>query len=182
MIQRTTQRLVLRPPTEEDLPSLFAIYGDPATHRFNPGGPLTSLEQARTLLTAWLAHWQRKGYGQWAIACRESPDQLIGFGGIDARKYLEVERLNLGYRFGTQAWGQGYATELSRAALEYAFAELQEPHVYAVVRPQHQASIRVLEKVGMQRVDRLDDVPGQAPSLVYRAEAVQTMGGLQTPA
>jgi RimJ/RimL family protein N-acetyltransferase len=30
------------------------------------------------------------------------------------------------------------------------------------------ASIKVLEKVGMQLVDTLDDVPGQAQSLVYR--------------
>lgn len=74
------------------------------------------------------------------------PDEIIGFGGIDARKYLDVERLNLGYRFGTQAWGKGFATELSQASLDYAFAELNVPEVFAVVRPHHQASIRVLER------------------------------------
>jgi RimJ/RimL family protein N-acetyltransferase len=166
---RTTERLTLRAPTQDDLASLFAIYGDPSTNRFNPSGPLTRIEQAQSLLDGWLAHWQSKGYGQWAIATRESPLEVIGFGGIDARKYLEVERLNLGYRFAVQAWGQGFATELSQAALEYGFIELQVPEIYAVVRPAHQASIRVLEKVGMQRIDTLDDVPGQAPSLVYRA-------------
>jgi RimJ/RimL family protein N-acetyltransferase len=102
------------------------------------------------------------------ICTRESPDEIIGFGGIDARKYLAVERLNLGYRFGTQAWGKGFATELSQASLDYAFAELNVLEVFAVVRPHHQASIRVLEKVGMLRIDTLDDVPGQAASLVYR--------------
>jgi RimJ/RimL family protein N-acetyltransferase len=43
------------------------------------------------------------------------------------------------------------------------------PEIYAVVRPLHYASIRVLEKVGMQRIGTLDDVPGQAASLVYRS-------------
>lgn len=165
---RTTERLILRAPTQNDLESLFAIYGDPATNQFNPSGPLTRIGQAQGLLDGWLAHWQVKGYGQWAIATREAPDEVIGFGGIDARKYLHVERLNLGYRFGVKAWGQGYATELSQAALDYGFLELEVPEVYAIVRPQHHASIRVLEKVGMQRIDTLNDVPGQAASLVYR--------------
>jgi RimJ/RimL family protein N-acetyltransferase len=166
---RTTARLVLRAPSFDDVQRLFAIYGDPATHQFNPSGPLTDIDQAHSLLEGWLTHWQHKGYGQWAIATREAPGEIIGFGGIDARKYLHVERLNLGYRFGVQAWGQGYATELSQAALDYGFAELQVPEIYAVVRPLHYASIRVLEKVGMQRIGTLDDVPGQAASLVYRS-------------
>ncbi len=168
-MQRTTERLILRAPTLGDLDSLFAIYGDPATNQFNPSGPLSRIGQAQSLLEGWLAHWQSEGYGQWAITMRERPDQVIGFGGIDARWYLDVVRLNLGYRFAVQAWGQGYATELSHAALDFAFTELVVPEVFAVVRPQHHASIRVLEKAGMQRIDTLNDVPGQAPSLVYRA-------------
>jgi len=167
-MQRTTARLVLRAPTQGDVARLFDIYGDPVTHQFNPSGPLTRIEQAQSLLDGWLAHWQTKGYGQWAIATRESPDEVIGFGGIDARRYLEVVRLNLGYRFGPQAWGQGYATELSQAAVDYGFDELQVPEIFAVVRPGHYASIRVLEKVGMHCIDTLNDVPGQAASLVYR--------------
>ncbi|WP_110949612.1 GNAT family N-acetyltransferase [Pseudomonas bohemica] len=168
-MQRTTKRLILRAPTPDDLDSLFAIYGDPATHQFNPSGPLSRIEQAQSLLQGWLDHWQREGYGQWTITTRERPDQVIGFGGVDARRYLDVLRLNLGYRFGVQAWGQGYATELSQAALAFAFTELQVAEVFAVVRPQHHASIRVLEKAGMHRIDTLSDVPGQTPSLVYRS-------------
>jgi len=151
------------------LASLFAIYGDPATNLFNPAGPLTDIRQAESLLDAWLSHWKDKGYGQWTIAPRDSPGNVIGFGGIDVRKYLDVERLNLGYRFGVMSWGYGYATEISRAALAYGFVELQVPHIFAVVRPNHLASIRILEKIGMQRIDTLDDVTGHSPSYVYRA-------------
>lgn len=170
-MQRLTSRLVLRPPTEDDLQLLFAIYGDPATNTFNPAGPLTDIEQARALLIRWLKHWDEKGYGQWAIALRVEPQRVIGFGGIDARDYLHVERLNLGYRFALEAWGQGYATELSQAALDFAFVELRAPRIYAVVRPAHLASVRVLEKIGMHRDGKLDDVPGQAPSLVFSKDS-----------
>lgn len=167
--QRTTARLLLRRPTAEDQTRLFAIYGDPATHQFNPAGPLVERRQAQVLLDDWLNHWQTHGYGQWAIATRDAPEQVIGFGGIALYNYLNVQRLNLGYRFHTAAWGKGYATELSHAALEFAFAELNAEQVFALVRPAHSASIGVLEKIGMQRFDLLDDVPGQAESLVYLA-------------
>ena len=167
-MQRTTSRLVLRPPRAEDLASLFAIYGDPATNQFNPAGPLTRIEQAEALLHEWLRHWEIHGYGWWALSTRDSPNDVIGFGGIALRNYGDVERLNLGYRFAVPAWGQGYASELSRAALEYGFDELHVPQVFALVRPAHAASIRVLEKIGMQRFGVLDDVPGQAPSVVYQ--------------
>ena len=166
----STSRLLLRAPVAHDLQRLFAIYGDPATQRYNPAGPLGDISQAQALLDHWLHHWQQHGYGPWAIARRARPDEVLGFGGISWHDYLGIKRLNLGYRLAVEAWGQGYATELAQAALELGFKELALPHLFALVRPEHQASIRVLEKAGLRRIDLLDDVPGQAPSLVYRID------------
>ena len=166
---KTTARLLLRPLQLTDYARFYTIHADPATNQFNPAGPLTDPRQAQEVFDGWLRHWQSLGYGQWAIASVETPEWVIGFGGIAQRLYGDVERLNLGYRFGAEAWGKGYATELAMAALAYAFTELKQPEVFAIVRPAHAASIRVLEKVGMRRVSELDDVPGQAMSLVYLA-------------
>jgi len=172
-MHKTTARLILRPPKTEDLARLFEIYGDPATNQFNPAGPLADARQAEVLLQGWLHHWGKNGYGQWAISTSGAPEQVIGFGGIALYNYLNVERLNLGYRFDAAAWGKGYATELGSAALEFAFTDLEVEQVYALVRPAHSASIGVLEKIGMQPFGELDDVPGQPQSLVYKAERLQ---------
>lgn len=172
-MQRLTSRLILRPPILSDLARLFEIYGDPATNQFNPSGPLTDISQASALLERWLSHWANRGYGQWAISTRAEPGHVIGFGGIDTRAYLDVNRMNLGYRFGVAAWGHGYATELGRAALAYGFEELLAPEIFAVVRPAHAASISVLRKVGMVHTDELDDVPGAAPSWVFAAHPLK---------
>ncbi|MCK1791321.1 GNAT family N-acetyltransferase [Pseudomonas violetae] len=166
---RTTARLILRPPEASDLARLFAIHSDPVTNLFNPAGPMRDLDQANAVLKDWIAHWVENGFGQWAITRRDAMDEVIGFGGIALRQYLDVERLNLGYRFASNAWGKGYATELAGTAMAYGFDELQVHDIFALVRPAHLASIRVLEKTGMQLVDTLDDVPGQLPSLVYKA-------------
>ncbi|UII74121.1 GNAT family N-acetyltransferase [Pseudomonas sp. HN11] len=161
-------RLTYRRPQPSDVQRLFAIYGDPQTNLFNPSGPMASLEVAQRLLDHWLEQWATQGYGWWAIARVEAPDDIIGFGGIAPMDYLTTRRINLGYRFAVQAWGQGYATELGREALALAFETLGLREVFGLVRPEHTASIRVLEKIGMQPFDVLDDVAGKAPSLVFR--------------
>ena len=162
-------RLIYRQPHPADVQRLFAIFGDPQTNLFNPAGPMPNLDAAQRLLDQWLEQWAAQSYGWWAIARREAAHHIIGFGGIAPLNYLTQRRINLGYRFDVEAWGQGYATEVGRDALALAFETLGLPEVFGLVRPDHAASIRVLEKLGMQRFGLLDDVPGQAPSLVLRA-------------
>jgi [ribosomal protein S5]-alanine N-acetyltransferase len=166
---QTTDRLLLRRPTDDDLEALFAIYGDPATNTFNPFGPHASIEQSKSVLDAWLKHWEERGFGQWAIATRATPEEVIGFGGVAFRLYVDQPALNLGYRLATPAWGQGYATEVADAALRHGHDDLGYLKVNAIVRPVNQPSIRVLEKIGMRRVGQLDDVPGQEPSHLYES-------------
>ena len=164
----TFPRLIYRQPHPDDVQRLLAIFGDPQTNLFNPAGPMASLDDAQRLLDRWLEQWVAQGFGWWAIARNEAPEHIIGFGGIAPLNYLTERRINLGYRFAVEAWGQGYATELGRDALALAFETLGLPEVFGLVRPDHATSIRVLEKIGMQPYGVLDDVPGKAPSLVLR--------------
>ncbi|ORC57823.1 GNAT family N-acetyltransferase [Pseudomonas floridensis] len=159
--------LIYRAPRKSDLDRLFAIYSDPRTNLFNPAGPLSSVQEAQQLLTRWLDHWEEHGFGWWAITTSEAPEHVIGFGGVAYLNYLTERRANLGYRFAVEAWGKGYATRVGRAALDKAFGRLCLPEVFGLVRPDHKASIRVLEKIGMRPIGELDDVPGKPSSLVF---------------
>lgn len=163
----STARLVLRPPVGADLDRFYAIHSDPDANRFNPSGPMTSMDVAAQTFARWLQHWEQHGYGQWAVATLADPARVIGFGGLALRPYGAVERVNLGYRFDPQAFGLGYATELAAAARDAGFMQMGFDDIFGLVRPAHAVSIRVLEKIGMHLVDVLDDVPGQDPSLVY---------------
>lgn len=163
----STTRLLLRPPVPEDLDRFYRIHSDPAANRFNPAGPMASMDVAAHAFAGWLAHWERHGFGQWAVATLDDPAFIIGFGGLALRHYGAHERMNLGYRFDPHYFGQGYATELAAAARDACFTQLGCDVIFGLVRPGHAVSIRVLEKIGMRRAGVLDDVPGQAPSLVY---------------
>lgn len=169
-LPRQAGALLLRPVAPGDLARVYAIHADPATNRFNPAGPMRDPVQAEVLLQGWIGDWLGLGFGCWAVAEAGRPDHLVGFGGLTRRFYGAEQRVNLGYRFETAAWGRGHATTLARAALAAAFGELGLAQVHALVRPGHAASIRVLEKAGMRRAGGIDDVPGLPPSLVYLAE------------
>ncbi len=167
----SSAQLIYRAPEPDDLDRLFAIYSDPRTQLFNPSGPMTDEAQAAGMLEGWIEHWESHGYGWWAIARKDAPEHIIGFGGIGLHDFMGEQRINLGYRFAVEAWGKGFATEMGRAALAFGFSSLNLGDVYGYVRPTHAASIRVLEKIGMKRCGELDDVPGQAPSLMFKAVA-----------
>ena len=169
----TSARLIYRHPIEDDLKTFFQIFGDPRTQQFNPAGPLRDEAEAYQALSKLISHWHEHGFGQWAISSTDAPDVLLGFGGLTLHPYNETVRLNLGYRLAFEAWGKGYATELSITTLQQAAVEHHGEYIYGLVRPSNLASIHVLEKVGMQLYDTLDDVPGKEHSLVYRTSGAR---------
>lgn len=163
-----TERLILRKPAKEDFESFFEINRDPETNIHNPSGPM-SFEKAENTFIKMLDHWDTNHFGSWAIAEKESPENIIGFGGLSYKLYGDKEKLNLGYRFASQAWGKGYATEFTKKAIDFGFKENNE-EIFAIVRPTNIASVKVLEKAGMIKIGTLNDVPGQPESLVYRIQ------------
>jgi RimJ/RimL family protein N-acetyltransferase len=60
----------------------------------------------------------------------------------------EFEGLNLSYHLHPDSWGRGYATELVRQVLDFAFDDLHVERVIGLVRPVNVASRNVLEKCG----------------------------------
>lgn len=161
----TTERLLLRALRESDLEAVYALHGDPETSRFNPSGPLRSLDAARELLTLWLGDWARNGVGYWAVERREAPGLVVGVGGV-RRKELEGQTvLNLAYRFTPSTWGSGYATEMARVALAMARQHIPDIPLVAIIHPENAPSIRVAERLGM-RLDRIVPYEG-IPSRLY---------------
>ncbi|SFT78059.1 Protein N-acetyltransferase, RimJ/RimL family [Kosakonia arachidis] len=162
-----THRLYLRPVIASDVAALFNIYGDPATNRFNPAGPYPDVHYAETVLERWIAHREMHGFGQWAISLLSQPEQIIGFGGLSIRSYADITMNNLGYRFSTVAWGNGLATEFAQRAVKYGFEEIKLAEISAVVRKNHLASQKVLQKTGLKYIKEIHDVENVPPSLLY---------------
>ena len=68
----------------------------------------------------------------------------------------------------TRLWGQGYATEATRALMRYAFDVLGLDCIVAYSHPDNQASIHVAQKVGMKASGRTKPKGIELESVVYK--------------
>jgi [ribosomal protein S5]-alanine N-acetyltransferase len=151
-----TERLVLRRPTAEDGPAMFAVHGDPRTNLYNPAGPDPDLAASEETLRAWLRQWDEVGVSYWVVTL-PTDGEVIGFGGVRGINWSDRDVLNLYYRFTPVAWGHGYATETARAAVELAREHLSALPIVARVRTVNIASARTAERAGLVWRPDLDD-------------------------
>jgi RimJ/RimL family protein N-acetyltransferase len=156
--ERETERLRLRRWRPEDRAALAAINADPEVMRWIGSGRVLGRGLSDDLVDRFEAEWRERGFGLWAVEWKAAPG-LLGFCGLTAPSFLldVTPAAEIGWRLARDAWGQGVATEASRAALAYGFAAdgaaLRE--VVAVVAPENARSLRVVEKLGMEaRPDR----------------------------
>lgn len=166
-----TRRLVLRPPRDSDLATLTALHADPAVNRFCAAATPHGAAAIEAQLQGWIAHWQKLGFGHWAIAEREQPDVLIGFGGLMNRSVAGHPGLYLYYRITPQAWGRGLASEMSQYAMSQAFEQRREGAVVAAVLPSNAPTRKTLECLGLRLKGTLSDGPGSAAALLYELDA-----------
>jgi RimJ/RimL family protein N-acetyltransferase len=145
-----TERLELRRFTPSDLEPLLGVFGDPEVMRYVGAErrPLDRTEVAALLARAE-AQWQRQGFGLLAVVERAT-GRLIGEAGIQPLE--QGPDIETGYTLARAAWGRGYATEAARAILAWAFVGLGLQRLVAVADPANAASLRVLDKLGMQRL------------------------------
>jgi [ribosomal protein S5]-alanine N-acetyltransferase len=170
-LELTTERLRLRPFTDADQIAIHAVYADPEVMRHVGHGAHRTVAETTAALKVYGEVLERRGFSFLAVVERDS-GALIG----DAGLYPLGEDVELGYTLARRAWGRGYATELGRALLAYAFEELDAQRVVAQVEPANAASRHVLEKLGMTEVE-IRTAYGR-PHLLYEATRPAARRGL----
>lgn len=143
-----TPRLILTPVGPDDVDDLVQLYADPRVAFWT--GPWT-----RTAVEAWAtdqaARWARDRVGKW-LARDRSDSSLVGRGGC-TRIDLEGEPvLELGWAVRDARTGQGFATELGRAALGWATEHHPGLPVVGFTEVHNWASRAVMERLGLQLV------------------------------
>lgn len=142
-----TERLILRAFQEDDLDPFAAMVADPeiiskATYH----GKVMNRTQAWNWLCMMLGHWQMRGFGIWGVEEIES-GQLIGRVGLQFLDWFDD--VELVWMLRSASWGNGYATEAARAAIEYGFEEKALSRIAAVINIENQPSRRLAERLGM---------------------------------
>ncbi|MFY7666893.1 GNAT family N-acetyltransferase [Flavobacterium sp.] len=154
-----SERLILRELVPADVDGMFELDSDPEVHKFLGNKPLTSKEQSANVITFVRQQYQEHGIGRWAIVYRET-NIFIGWAGLKFVIELNNNHQNyydIGYRLIRKYWSKGIATEAAFLTLDYAFNTMKLQQVYAAADANNMASIKVLEKIGMQFVETYFD-------------------------
>jgi RimJ/RimL family protein N-acetyltransferase len=147
---RTTGRLMLRPPGPGDAPAYRALLMHPTVDAALRPPPLTPFkpDDCDHWLDVDARHWERYGFGPWAVIERASGEYLgrVGLCWTEIGDRAGIEVL---WSVAPARHGEGFAAEAGAAALRLA-ADLELDEVFAMILPANAASRRVAEKIGME--------------------------------
>jgi RimJ/RimL family protein N-acetyltransferase len=148
-----TPRLLFRPFQPDDLDDLAVVVADPEVVRWTGDGEPMDRDTAALWIRRSRENVVAFGYGTGAVVELAS-GAFIGWAGI-ARPEGEPEEVV--YGFAKTAWNKGYATELLRGLIAFAFGPLGLPELRATTYPENLVSQRVLRTCGFEERPPLAD-------------------------
>lgn len=148
-----SSRLRLRWLTEDDVPALLAIFGDPQVMRYWSHEPFADLNDARDYLRRIRNCFASRELFQWGVELL-STGEIIGTCTL-AELSRSHRRAELGFALARAHWGRGYMIEALPALLRFTFEHMRLHRVSADADPRNAASIRLLQKLGFQREGHL---------------------------
>jgi RimJ/RimL family protein N-acetyltransferase len=161
-----SDRLRLREFRDDDLDVLAAMVGDVEQMTFYPR-PKTREEAA-----AWIrlntGLYATRGFGTWLIETLPGR-RFAGYCGIRPLELDQVSEIEIGWHVHKHFWKQGIATDAAALVCDAAATRFGLERLVALVHPDHTASRRVAENVGMRR-ERMTVLEADYPAIVYAAE------------
>lgn len=167
-----TDRLVLRPAVDADRDAIAALNAHPKVGEWLGG--VRDHAESDAFVDRVQAHDFEHGFGFWVVE-RKADRRVIGMTGVwwVPPELNMAPAVEIGWRFHPDAWGQGYATEAAKAALDYGFDRLKLPEIIAFTASTNLASQSVMRRIGMRPDPARDfDHPGLAEDDPLRAHVV----------
>ena len=172
-----TDRLVLRPFRDADLPLYAALNADPKVAEWL-GGPLSREDSDDIALWA-NARWEADRLGLLAVE-RAADGAFLGMCGLHHLRDRPGD-VEVGWRLAYEHWGKGYATEAARAWLRYGFEELGLPRIISVTDEPNVRSLAVMRRLGLTFLenDRIQDNGVWFDAVVYAITRSEWAEGLR---
>lgn len=136
-----TERLILRPLTIDDAHDVFEWAGDPVVNRYMPYPIHENVHQTEE----WISTLGEKN--EFCFGLKDT-GKVIGSGSVTYN--AEYGAYELGYNLNRKFWGMGYATEASKAMIQWAYHNLGAREFLARHANANKASGNVILKCGFQ--------------------------------
>ncbi|MBG0506940.1 GNAT family N-acetyltransferase [Elizabethkingia anophelis] len=143
-----TERLLLRELNPDDAGDFFNLNENPNVIKYTGDKAFQNIDEAREFLENY-QDYRLNGYGRWAVMSKVN-NEFLGWCGL---KYnSSTDETDVGFRFFEHYWNKGFATESVGACIDYGFKSLNLNAVVGRAMQDNTASVKVLEKLGMNYV------------------------------
>ena len=131
-----------------DSEAIFRILADDEVTRYYDDASFTDISQASGQIEAWENGFVNKRIIRWGIAQKEDY-AIIGSCGYYGFHTWHM-RASIGYELARPFWRKGIMTEALSAIIDLGFKQMGLNRIQAVVMPENNASIKLLEKLGFR--------------------------------
>jgi RimJ/RimL family protein N-acetyltransferase len=152
-----TDRLLLRQLSLDDADFILNLLNQPSFLRFIGDKGVRTLEDARDYIRQGpQAMYENHGFGLYLTLLKEGAVP-IGMCGLIKREALAD--VDIGFAFLPAFWCKGYGLEAASAVRDFGLTELGLKRIVAITNPDNEASIRLLERLGLkyERLIRLTE-------------------------
>ena len=147
----TTPNLLLRELRWNDIEDIHSLHLNPKVERFNTIGIPCDLAQTEEVLKPAIEDIGKSPRTTWGWTVRlRSDDQFIGEAGMSVMNN-RYKKASIHYHITPELWGNGYATEVAKELVRFAFEDLKLHRVEAGAATENIGSHKVMEKAGMTR-------------------------------
>jgi [ribosomal protein S5]-alanine N-acetyltransferase len=145
----STERLIIKPIIFADLEFVHALLCLAETNEFNTLGCPKNIEETEEILQLWIA--QNKINRQFTFTINNKiTGNAIGLISINLGK-PKYKNAEIWFKFHKDFFNQGFATEAAQQIIDFGFNTLKLHRIEAGCAVGNKASIKVLEKIGMQK-------------------------------
>jgi RimJ/RimL family protein N-acetyltransferase len=150
-----TERLLLRRWRDDDRAPFAALNADPVVMEHLPA--VIAPDESDTFVDRLEVEFDDVGFGLWAVEVVGGAP-FIGYVGLHRapESVPFAPAVEVGWRLAHEHWGNGYATEGARAAIDFGFREARLDEIVSFTVPANVRSWHVMERLGMTR-DPADD-------------------------
>ena len=148
-----TDRLALRELARDDAAFILKLVNEPSWLRFIGDKGIRTLDAAASYIVEGpMRMYARHGFGLWLVLSRDGGVPL-GICGLIKRDSLE--NVDLGFAFLPHHWRNGFALESAAATLSYAWDIVGLKRIVAIVSPDNDRSVHLLDKLGFRYEKRI---------------------------
>jgi ribosomal-protein-alanine N-acetyltransferase len=151
-IRIETEHLIIKNFTSNDLSQLYRIVNNEEIMRYVPFAKERTLSECEELMKRILNRYKESTIlnfkGFLLLVTLKHNNECVGFVGLFPLTY-DIAENELFYGLFEEHYGKGYATEIGKAIIKYAFNEMNITKIVATVNKDNLVSKRVLDKVGL---------------------------------